>query len=119
MADKDAPAAEAAELAVLRDRAAQRRRELGVTVQELAGELRSAGGIRRWTRELARQAARRAARAAWSAIRNAVASTRRSGRPARTAPVAVAAFGCLLAMAFTWRRVRGRSGRQRRPGTRR
>ena len=119
MANRDAAAAELAELSALRDQAARRQQELGATVHALAGRLRGEG-LRAWAWQAGRRTVRRAARheaaAAWRAARTALSGGRRRGRPRAAVPVIVALPACVLAAALTWRRVRGRATRRLRPG---
>ena len=129
---QDAAAAEQAEVAALRVKAAQRRAELGATAHALAGQLAGGLALRIYTRQAMQAAAQHLVEAAWHAARKAVlpgragrvraiaAGTRRAG-PAG-GPVPAAALGltaCAVAVALTWRlrrgqpapRPRSRSGR--------
>lgn len=118
----DAAAADRAELAALRAKAAERRAEVDATARALAGELADGPGLRAYTRQAMQAAARHAVEAAWHAARKAVlpgsaassptiaAGTRRAG-PAGW-PVPAAALGLTAfaaAAALTWRLRRGQA----------
>lgn len=118
MTNRDAAAAESAELAALREQAARDQQMLGATAQALAAKLRDGQEIRSRARRAAGQAARSGARAAWHAVRHRVSGRPRGRRWHGAVPVMVAVPVCTLAVAVTWRQVRARSAR-RRSGARR
>jgi hypothetical protein len=124
MTNRDAAAAESAELATLRDQAARDQQALAATLRELSAKLADGPALRARARHAAISTVRSGAHTAWRAVRHRVSGHPLvSGRPAggrrrAAAPVLVAVPVCTLAVAVTWRQVRSRSAR-RRSGTRR
>jgi hypothetical protein len=106
--ERDAAAADAAELDALRRAAAGRRSELGSTVRALAGVV-SRGGLR----ACALPAVRMGASAAWKATRREIrghAPGHLAARgPARSATAVALGLGvvCVGAVALSWRTRRG------------
>lgn len=107
----DAAAAEAAQLEALRQRAEQRRKELGDTLEELTGKLAEDLDMGRWARRGAQRATAGLGRATAAAARHAlpgpdgaaagVLRRARTSRGTRTVLIAGSA-GLVLAGASWW-----------------
>jgi hypothetical protein len=113
MTNRDAAAAESAELATLRDQVARDQRALAATLNELSARLPDGQAIRARARQAAISAARSGAHAAWRAVRRRASGHPRGGWRRGAVPVMVAVPVCTLAVAVTWWQVRARSARRR------
>lgn len=112
MTNRDVAAAEAAELAMLRDQATKRQQELAATVEALAGRLHDSGGLRAWARETGL----RAGATAWQAARRTVIRRWQDRRVRRAVLVTAAMPVVAVAAMLTRRQLRTGVAARQRPG---